>query len=80
MLEEFLENNKKRIPDKLIDTPEKKSALVMGALKSYFSPKNIDIKPKYFSNQLTYSKTLANYIKGKIAGNVVSIKSMYNFR
>ena len=81
LAEKFFEDNPK-IPPDLIDTYEKKAAIILNALRVNFAPKGKQIKPHHLSNPITYGLTLAEYLKIKTSKNVVTMssRSMYRFR
>ncbi|RLA00038.1 MAG: hypothetical protein DRQ42_06430 [Gammaproteobacteria bacterium] len=82
LTEEFFERYKHMLVKHkdLADTPHKRASLVMAALRTKFSPKNKSIEPYHIANKFTYGKTLIEFLKIKMAGNVIPITSMYDFR
>jgi len=77
-LAEKIFNSNPKIPKELIDTYPKKAKIIFEALRSYANSR--EIQTRWFSNPLTYNKTLIELLKVKAHDNVIPLRSIYDYR
>ena len=79
MAEDVFKKNTK-LPKHWIDSPRKKAELIFNAIYTYYHMGDKILHPGWFSNPLTYNKTLIEYLKVKMANNVIPMQSTYRYR